>query len=74
METPKFCKVGDRPVKALLENDGFGIYVFDWTTGNFILDLSYIEKIYFGKGDDVEEVTESEFNAYVDKLKQERGL
>ena len=25
MDTPRFCKVGDRPVKAILEDDGFGV-------------------------------------------------
>ncbi len=74
MDIPRFCKVGLRPVKALLENDGFGVYAFDWKTGNFILDLSYLEKIYFGRMDDVEILTEQEFNAYVDKLKKEKGL
>ncbi|MDP9958657.1 hypothetical protein [Chryseobacterium lathyri] len=74
METPRFCKVGDRPVKAVLEDDGFGVYAFDWKTGYFILDLSYLEKIYFGRMDDVEILTEKEFNAYVDKLKKEKGF
>lgn len=74
MYTPRFCKVGDRPVKALLEDDGFGVYVFDWKTGNFILDLTYLEIIYFGRMDDVEILSEQEFNIYVEKLKKERGL
>ena len=74
MDIPRFCKVGDRPVKALLEHDGLGIYVFDWETGNFILDLAYLEKIYFGRMDDVEILTEQEFNAYVEKMKKEKGL
>ncbi|MDF2833137.1 hypothetical protein [Chryseobacterium indoltheticum] len=74
MDTPRFCKVGDRPVKALLEDDGFGVYVFDWKTGNFILDLTYLEIIYFGRMDDVEILSEQEFNIYVEKLKKERGL
>lgn len=74
METPRFCKVGDRPVKALLEEDGFGVYAFDWETGKFNLDLSYLEKIYFGRMDDIEILSESEFNIYVEKLKKDRGL
>lgn len=74
METPRFCIVGDRPVKALLEDDGFGVYVLDWKTGNFVLDLTYLEKIYFGRMDDVELLSEQEFNVYVEKLKKEKGL
>lgn len=74
MDAPRFCKVGDRPVKALLEDDGFGVYVFDWDTGSFIMDLTYLERIYFGRMDDVEIITENEFNTYVEKLKKERGL
>lgn len=74
MDTPKYCIVGIRPVKALLEADGFGVYAFNWSSGKFDLDLSYIEKIYFGSMDDVEEVTEKEFEKYVEKLKKEKGL
>lgn len=73
MDTPKYYIVGIRPVKALLEKDGFGIYVFNWSNGHFDLDLSYIEKIYFGTKDDVEELSKEEFDKYVLKLKKERG-
>jgi hypothetical protein len=72
MDTPKYCIVGIRPVKALLENDGFSIYVFNWSNGHFDLDLSYIEKIYFGTMDDVEELSKEEFDKYVLKLKKRK--
>ena len=74
METPRYCKVGTRPVKAILGDDGFGVYAFNWETGEFDLDLSYVEIIYFGSLDEVELLSEQEFNEYVNKLKQERSL
>lgn len=74
MDIPRFCKVGDRPVKALLEDDGFGVYVFDWKTGNFVLDLTYLETIYLGRMDDVEILSEADFDAYVEKLRKEGGF
>ena len=70
----KYCKVGDRPVKGIHSNKGFGVYVFNWDTGNFDLDLDYLEKIYFGSMDDVEELNKEEFETYVEKLKKEKGL
>ena len=33
-----------------------------------------MEKIYNDPDGDVEEITESEFNIYVEKLKKEKGL
>ena len=74
METPRYCKVGDRPVKAIQEEDGFGIYAFDWDTGEFTLDMSCLEKIYFSTMDEVELLSESEFDIYVEKLKEQRNL
>jgi hypothetical protein len=61
METPKYCTVGLRPVKAIKTDDGFGVYVFNWSTGPFDLDLSYIKRIYFGTMDEVEELSKGEF-------------
>lgn len=74
LKTPMYCIVGLRPVKALSNDDSFGIYVFNWQTGEFDLDLSYIERIYFGSMDEVEFVTEDEFEKYVEKLRSERGF
>ena len=45
MKIPKYCKVGDRPVKAIQESDGLGVYVYNWDSKEFDLDLSYLEKI-----------------------------
>ncbi|PTX63781.1 hypothetical protein C8N46_101387 [Kordia periserrulae] len=67
----KYCKVGDRPVKGIQSKEGFGVYVFNWETGNFDLDLGYLEKIYFGSMDDVEELTKEEFEIYTKRLRAE---
>ena len=74
MTTPLYCKVGLRPVKAILETDGFGVYAFNWNNGSFELDLSYIETIYFGSMDDVEFLSKEEFDKYVETLKKEKGF
>ena len=74
MKIPMYCIVGERPVKTSLDSDGFAVYKFNWETGNFDLDLSYIERIYFGSMDEVEEMTEKEFEEYVEKLRKEKGF
>ena len=65
----KYCKVGDRPVKGIRNNKGFGIYVFNWESGSFDLNQDYLEKIYFGSMDDIEELTKQEFESYVEELR-----
>lgn len=75
LRTPIYAIVGARPVKALDAPDGgLAIYSFNWQTGEFDLDIKYLEKIYAGTQDEFEEFTESDFDAYVLKLRQERGF
>ena len=74
LTAPMYCIVGLRPVKAVAGDDSFGTYAFNWQTGEFDLDLSYVERIYFGTMDEVEFVTEEEFEESVETLKKERGL
>lgn len=72
MKTPMYCIVGERPVKAILEPDGFGVYALNWETGNFDLDLSYLERIYFGSMDEVEELSQDEFEKHIEMISKER--
>ena len=70
-----FVVIGARPVKAIETNDGgLAIYSFNWQTGNFELDMSYLNRLYGGQEDEFQELDENDFNAYVQKLKQERGI
>ncbi|PXW07786.1 hypothetical protein C8D70_12016 [Chryseobacterium sp. CBTAP 102] len=75
----KFCIVGSRPVKGVRNSEGgLGIYAFNWETGEFEINYDYMQRIYIGDIDNGEtvEVTEEEFNAYVEKLRKgkEKGL
>jgi hypothetical protein len=73
----KFCIVGLRPVKAIRNTEGsIGVYAFNWQTGEFEINYDYMQRIYSGDiaNGETEEISESEFNTYVEKLKKERGL
>ena len=74
MET-KYFKVGLRPVYYEEKNNESFVFVFDWENGSFKDNFSYYKKIFSGPNmDETEEISESEFNTYVKKLKKERGL
>lgn len=71
----KYFTVGLRPIYyEEKENESF-VFVFDWSNGSFNDDFSYYKKLFSGPYmDETEEISESEFNTYVEKLKKERGL
>ena len=65
---PLFMIFGKRPVKFIPTLDGgMDILAFDWKSGEFKRDLSYLSK-YFKHSPESEEVTEKEFDLYVKKL------
>lgn len=70
----KYYISGLRPIIREIHGDYEVYYSFQWETGLFKQDMTYMEKIYYDPNGDVEEVSESEFNSYVEKLKKERGL
>lgn len=71
----KYFKVGLRPVYYKEINDESFVFVYDWHNGEFVEDFAYYKRIFSGPYmDDTEEVSESEFNKYVDKLKKEKGF
>lgn len=64
-----------RPVYFEEINDEEFVFVFDWETGSFLDDFTYYKKIFSGPNmDDTEEISESEFNSYLEKLKNEKGF
>jgi hypothetical protein len=68
MELPMYCIVGDRPVKAVSTSDGgMDVLAYDWDTGDFERDLTYLNNIIQG-GLEVTVVTEAEFNRRVQEL------
>lgn len=71
----RFFKVGLRPVYFDEINNEEFVFVFDWENGSFKDDFTYYKKIFSGpQMDDTEEITENEFNTYVEKLKKEIGI
>jgi hypothetical protein len=70
----KFYICGTRPVIREIHNDYEEYFSFQWETGQFKQDMQYMENIYFDSSGDVKEVSETEFNTYVEKLKNEKEL
>jgi len=70
MQLPEFFIVGDRPVKASRNEEGqMALYAFNWETGEFELAMNYLSRIYFGSGDEVDQVSEDEFEKKVAQLR-----
>jgi len=75
IDLPIYCVDGSLPIKAVrTEDGGMEILVFDWDTGEFKRDLTYLTVAVWGDSDDVEYLSEEEFNSYVAKLRRERGF
>lgn len=73
METPKYYIVGSRPVKADRTSDGrFAMFAYNWTSGDFDVDMSYMATVY-ASGDDVVEVTPDAFDLAVERLRAKRA-
>ena len=70
----KFYKYGTRPIIEEIEPDFSTFYAFQWETGEFEEDMTYASKIWQDFSGDAEELTETDFNLYVEKLKEERNL
>jgi hypothetical protein len=69
----KFYICGTRPVYFEVKNNEE--FVFDWNNRSFKDDFTYYKRLFSGPHmDDTEEISESEFNAYVEELKKEKGL
>jgi hypothetical protein len=69
MKLPCYCIVGDRPVKAIPTTDGgMDILAYNWTTGEFERDITYLTRIVMGDHE-VNYVSEQTFNQQVSELK-----
>jgi hypothetical protein len=65
MELPQYFICGARPVKFVPTDDGgMEILAFDWKTGDFVPDASYLTRCTFPDGE-VDVVTEAEFEREV---------
>jgi hypothetical protein len=69
VELPLFAIVGDRPVKAeRTEDGGMVLLVFDWDTGEFKPNGSYLTKI-FTPNAETDFVSKTIFEAKVAELR-----
>lgn len=70
MKTPQYFIVGDRPVRFIrTEEDRLTCQAYQWKTGEFKRDMSYLTRCTQGEGD-IDEVSEAEFEAKVKSLRQ----
>lgn len=52
MKTPQYFIVGDRPVKFVETKDGgLDCQVYQWESGEFSIDMSYLIRCTQGEGD-----------------------
>lgn len=65
---PLFIIFGRRPVKFInTKEGGLDILAFDWNSGEFKRDLSYLSKL-FTYSPEMEELNKKEFDLYVKRL------
>ena len=70
---PRYFLFGLRPVRAFETPDGgLDVEAYQWETGQFAREISLATQVFMG-GDEVEQVTEAEFDAAVEALRRERG-
>ena len=70
----KYYKYGLRPIIEEVEPEFSTFYAFQWDTGEFKEDMTYASKIWYDFSGETEELTESEFNTYLEKVKKEREI
>jgi len=71
MKIIKYYKSGLRPIIREIHSDYEIYYAFQWKTGEFRQDMTYMHQIYFDLSGDVEELSKNEFEEYVSQLKKE---
>ena len=73
-EQVRYFIAGMRPAKLVPEGRPLPTcYAFDWKTGEVVPDVGYYSRIV-GSKDDIDEVSEEEFNCEVTRLRAELGF
>jgi len=68
-DLPRYCIVGERPVKAIeTEDGGMDVQGYDWKTGDFVRAMNHLTDVMMPDGE-VEVVTEAVFEAHVQRLR-----
>lgn len=71
MDLPRYFVVGMRPVKFVSTSDGgMDVLALDWSSGEFVRQMQYLTRCMHGDAE-VDEVEEADFNAQVEKLREE---
>ena len=72
MELPLYLIFGARPVKFERTADGgMDVLAFDWETGEFVRDLSYLSR-YFRNEPETEVVSKRKFDDRIEALSRNR--
>jgi len=74
MMEKKYYLSGLRPIIREIYSDYEVYYSFQWNDATFKQDMSYMHEIYYDPSGDIQELTEKEFEAYVEKLKKDKGI
>lgn len=74
MEDRKYYKCGLRPIIREIHSDYEEYFSFQWETGEFKQDMTYLHQVYYDPAGDIEELTKSEFDVYVKELKEGFGF
>ena len=70
MKLPLYAIVGDRPVKGVSTPEGgMDVLAYDWQTGEFVRDMSYVTTLMHPTDEDAEFVDKKTFDARVKALK-----
>ncbi len=70
LDRSRFFVVGIRPVRFRVHDQGMAVEAFDWDTGEFVRENSYLSKILAGDGD-IDELSEPDFDAVVERRRAE---
>ena len=73
MKLPGYFIFESRPVKVVATDDGgMTVLKYDWDSGEFEYGMEYLSELFRG-GADVVEVTEEQFDSYVEELRSRAG-
>lgn len=73
MDLPRYFICGDRPVKLVpTEDGGMDVLAYDWKTGGFVRDMSYLTRCALGTDPETDEVSQTEFDHHAASLRRQR--
>lgn len=71
----KYYIYGERPIYSEENTNGVErFYAFQWDTGKFKEDMTYMWKLFHDLSGEGKEITKEEFDSYVKVIKERKGL